>query len=85
MPEITVPLFSATGKKLPVEMPLEFIERYVNHFTVVRNRRGHIKRAYVKRILAFDDRPSSLLGIAFRQELWAGGFVWALSGVEGSS
>ena len=67
-----------------MQMPVEIIQRHEGHFTVVRNRRGYITRAYVKRILAFDDRPASGLGIAFPQHLESGRAVWALGGVRGS-
>jgi hypothetical protein len=84
MPKIAVPLFSATGRRLPVEMPVEIIDRHVGHFTVVRNRRGHVTRAYVKRVLPIDERPASGIGIAFTQQLESGHAVWALGGVRGS-
>ena len=84
VPKTNVALFSATGRLLPVEMPIEMLERHANHFTVVRNRRGYLTRAYVKRVVPLDDRPASPLGLAFRQHLECGSTVWALRKVRGS-
>jgi hypothetical protein len=62
---------------------LDLIEKNLAHFTVVRNRRGHIKAA----ILKPDLLPLvnlSKTGYSFQQTL-PSGRVWALQGVIGSS
>ena len=80
---ITVPLFSFSGRRLINHMPIDLIEKNEHHFRIVRNRRGHIKRAYVKKLQSFDSRPNSLIGVAFEQKIESGE-VWALRGVQGS-
>jgi len=61
----------------------EFLHRHRHHFELVKNRRGHIKRAICKASLSFDARPDSVLGLAFEQHLQHG-VCYALQGVTGS-
>lgn len=64
-------------------MPSEFLRRFSDHFEIVENRRGHIKRAMYKQAMSFDDRPNSTIGNAFEQHLNSGR-CYALQGVLGS-
>lgn len=64
-------------------VPLEFIEIAIGHLRVVRNKRGHITRAYLRADWSLDCRPASKIGLAFEQALDTG-HVWALHGTEGT-
>lgn len=60
----------------------EDLRKHAAHFELVRNRRGHLKRAILKeRHLALT--PLSRDGTSFLQQL-SNGAVWALRGVVGS-
>ena len=77
-----IPIYLANGN-LYQHVPLERLMENAQHFEIVRNKRGHVRRAYMKQSLNFDSRPASMIGMAFQQSLPTG-HVWALRGVTGS-
>jgi hypothetical protein len=80
---MNIPIYSANGHLLHWA-PEEGVLENARHFTLVRNRRGHLKRAVLKPAdLSLDLRPTSSVGLAFRQPLSAGS-CYALHGVAGS-
>jgi hypothetical protein len=78
-----IPIYLSNGS-LYRWIELERLLEHEDHFNVVRNKRGHIKRATLKQAVTFDSRPASMLGVAFEQPL-STGCVWALHGVAGSA
>ena len=78
----SIPIYSHDGRLIRFE-PEDHIRRHAYHFRLVENRRGHLKRAYMRPIESLDRRPNSTMGIAFEQQLTVGR-VWALRGVRGS-
>jgi len=83
-----VPVYDARGRLL-TWAPVEWCERHAGNLRAVRNRRGHLKRAYLR---ADDGEPVAWLqetgrrsnfGFAFEQALSCGR-TWALRGVRGS-
>lgn len=77
-----IPLHSEHGYILRM-LPICDVEAAEPHLRIIRNRRGHVKRAYLKPDTSLDRRPDSGIGIAFEQEL-STGLVWALRGTKGS-
>jgi hypothetical protein len=77
-----IPIYCWRGR-LVCEEPETFVRANAHHFRLVCNRRGHLKRAYIKPPASFDCRPNSTVGLHFEQELLSGR-VWALRGVRGS-
>lgn len=77
-----IPVYRADGS-LYSHVELERVLENHSHFELVRNRRGHVKRAICKPTINFDVRPSSSIGESFHQAV-PSGFVWALHGVTGS-
>jgi len=83
-----VPVYTA-DQRLLAWWPAALAARNGN-LRIVRSRRGHIKRAYlrddapviVQRLLA--ERRRSSYGAAFVQKLDSGRPLWALRGVRGS-
>ena len=84
-----IPLYSPDGRLIGWA-PLEWVERHQGNLRVVRNKRGHLKRAYLKE---HDDELTAWLqatgrrssyGRGFQQHLPCGQVVWALKGVRGS-
>lgn len=70
-------------------LAVEFLVEHAAHFRLLRNRRRHIKRAYLRQDLTLDKRPNSTMGLAFVQDLYDGrgkvcGHTHALRGVVGS-
>ena len=76
------PLHSEQGFLLRM-VAVSLIESAAPHLRVLRNRRGHVTRAYLRADQSLDCRPASKIGLAFQQALDSG-HVWALRGVEGS-
>ena len=83
-----IPLYGPDGRLIGW-VPLEWCERHEGTLRVVRNRRGHLKRAYLREHndeltlwLQQTGRRSSF-GTAFEQVLSCGR-VWSLRGVRGS-
>jgi len=83
-----IPVYSPGGELLSWA-PCEWIERHAPHLRLVRNRRGHLKRCYLRaddgelvQWLESTGRRSNF-GFAFEQQLPCGR-VWALRGVRGS-
>jgi len=83
-----VPVYSPAGKLLSWVSP-EWCERHAPHLRIVRNRRGHPRRAYLRaddsELVAWlqaTGRRSSF-GCAFEQVLTCGR-TWALKGIRGS-
>ena len=76
------PLHSAQGYILRM-LTLSEIEAAGGNVRVVRNKRGHVTRAYLKPQFSLDNRPTSRIGLAFEQVLDSG-HVWALHGAIGS-
>jgi hypothetical protein len=86
---LNVPLYSSSRHLLPIEMPLEILTRHPWRFNLVKNRRGHVVRAYVKPVSFWLDQrlangKPSAYGEAFEQKLDCG-YVLALYGVTGSN
>jgi len=84
-----VPIYDASGRLLSFASA-EWVERNEGNLRIVRNRRGHAKRCYLRAAdgelvqwLAATGRRSSF-GRGFRQPLLCGRVVWALKGVRGS-
>jgi hypothetical protein len=84
-----IPLYSPDGRLLGWA-PCEWVERHAPHLRLVRNRRGHPRRAYLKEhndeLTAWLQQTGrrSTYGTAFEQHLPCGRVVWALKGVRGS-
>jgi len=83
-----IPLYSPDGRLIGWA-PLEWCERHEGNLRLIRSRRGHPRRAYLKEHndeltawLQQTGRRSSY-GTAFQQVL-ACGRTWALRGVRGS-
>jgi hypothetical protein len=83
-----VPVYGADGRLLTFA-PSEWVEHHQGNLRLVRNRRGVLKRAYLRaddsdlvEWLAATGRRSSF-GCAFEQVLSCGR-VWALRGIRGS-
>ena len=84
-----IPLYSPDGRLIGWA-PLEWVERHEGTLRVIRSRRGHPRRAYLKEHndaltlwLQATGRRSSY-GRGFQQHLQCAGVVWALKGVRGS-
>jgi len=83
-----VPVYSPAGRLLSWA-PAEWVERHEGNLRIVRNRRGHLRRAYLRDhddaltlwLAAVGKRSS--FGRAFMQTLSCGR-TWALKGVRGS-
>ena len=84
-----IPVYSVDGKLLSWA-PLEWVERNEGNLRVIRSRRGHPRRAYLRdddsELITFliETRKRSSYGTAFEQHLPCGRVVWALKGVRGS-
>lgn len=79
-----IPIYSATGALIKY-MAAALFEPHAGRFNLVRNKRGHVKRAYIKGVVSCDHRPASYIGIAFHQHVADNcAPVWALGGVIGS-
>jgi hypothetical protein len=78
-----IPIYSPAQKLLQY-VTAENLAANASHFRLVRNRRGHVTRAYLRVSMSFDTRPFSRLGAAIEQPL-STGHVWALCGVRGSA
>ena len=80
---ILIPVYNE-AKQFLGDMRVEDLDRS-QQFVVVRNRRGHAKRAYVRPTSC---RTAPLLpggsSQSFLQETGGGSYVWALKGVYGS-
>ena len=83
-----IPVYNVDGRLLSWA-PLEWVERNAGNLKLVRSRRGHLRRAYLKEHddaltlwLQQTGRRSSY-GCGFQQVL-ACGRTWALRGVRGS-
>lgn len=83
-----VPVYSPAGRLLTWAPP-EWVERHEGNLRIVRNRRGHPQRAYLRcddgALVAFLEATGrrSNFGAAFMQTLSCGR-TWALRGVRGS-
>lgn len=77
-----IPIYSPDGLLIRFE-PEDHIRLHARHFRLIENRRGHLKRAYMRPISSLDQRPSSTMGYAFEQQLTVAR-VWALRGIRGS-
>lgn len=83
-----IPLYDASGGLLGWVAP-EWAEAHAPHLRVVRNRRGHPTRAYLRsddgELIQWLERTGrrSSFGAAFLQHL-DGCVVWSLRGVPGS-
>ncbi|MEJ5370229.1 MAG: hypothetical protein WHT08_18105 [Bryobacteraceae bacterium] len=83
-----VPVYSPAGKLLSWVSP-EWCERHQGNLRVIRSRRGHPRRAYLKEhndeltLWLQETGRRSSFGRAFQQVLNCGR-VWALRGVRGS-
>lgn len=64
-------------------LSLSEVETAGGNLRVIRNKRGHVTRCYLKPNMSLDARPNSRIGLAFEQPLDSG-HVWALRGVHGS-
>lgn len=83
MPSPSIPLYEPDQSTLVGFFSSADIER-MRGVQIVRNRRGHMQRAYRKPITARAvDSTCGWVGKAFEQYL-TGGPVWALQGVRGS-
>jgi hypothetical protein len=82
--EILIPVYNES-KEFLCNMRVEDLDRQ-QRFTVIRNRRGHAKRAYVRPTSC---RTAPLLpggsSQSFAQDVGGGVYVWALKGVHGSA
>ena len=84
-----IPLYSPDGRLIGWA-PLEWCERHEGNLKLVRSRRGHLRRAYLRdddsELITFliETRKRSSYGTAFEQHLPCGRVVWALKGVRGS-
>jgi hypothetical protein len=74
----SIPIYSPDGQLVRLNAPVAFLEANEGHFRIIRNRRGHIKRAYL-RPSALIDRPiwQGNAGQTFVERL-AGGWVWSM-------
>jgi hypothetical protein len=74
----SIPLYSASGALLRLDTPVEYVEENEGHFRVVRNRRGHATRAYMREHLP-TDRPicQGNAGAIYRESL-SSGWLWAM-------
>jgi hypothetical protein len=83
-----IPIYDPKGRLLTFA-PISFIEENAGHFRLVRSRKGHVRRCYlrdddgsvVRYLLAA--RKHSKYGHSFLQRLSCGQ-AWVLSGVTGS-
>ena len=84
---VEIPIYSVDGK-LTFWAPPEWVERNRGNLRVIRSRRGHPRRAYLRdddsELITFliETRKRSSYGCAFMQALSCGR-VWALKGVRG--
>lgn len=84
-----VPVYGADGRLL-TWAPAEWCERHQGNLRIVRNRRGHPRRAYLRaddgELTAFLEAAGkrSSFGRGFQQHLPCGRVVWALRGIRGS-
>jgi len=81
IPEM-IPIYLSSGE-LYRHIDPDQLKQHQAHFRLVRNKRGHITRAYLKQAISCDVRPTSTIGLSFEQSLCSG-HVWALRGVRGS-
>ena len=83
-----VPVYGADGRLLTF-VPAEWCERHEGNLRIVRSRRGHPQRAYLRcddgALVAFLEATGrrSNFGAAFMQTLSCGR-TWALKGIRGS-
>jgi len=84
-----IPVYNVDGKLLSWA-PAEWVERHEGNLRVIRSRRGHPRRAYLREHndeltlwLQATGRRSSF-GRGFQQHLPCGRVVWALKGIRGS-
>jgi len=84
-----VPVYSPAGRLLSFASAA-WVEHHAPHLRIVRNRRGHPRRCYLRAddgaMVAFLEATGkrSSFGCAFQQHLPCGRVVWALRGVRGS-
>jgi hypothetical protein len=81
-----IPVYSSSGNLVhSLHMSPADIDTHTIHFArIVRNRRGHITRAYLRTgLFSLSDRPSSRIGITYLQSLDSG-HVWAMRTGSGS-
>jgi hypothetical protein len=81
--EILIPVYNES-KEFLCNMRVDDLDRH-QKFVVIRNRRGHAKRAYIRPTTC---RTVPLLpggsSQSFLQDAGGGAYVWALKGVHGS-
>ena len=83
-----IPLYSPDGRLIGWA-PVEWVERHDGNLRVIRSRRGHPRRAYLKEhndaltLWLQETGRRSSFGTAFQQVLPCGR-VWALKGIRGS-
>jgi len=84
-----IPLYDAGGGLLAWVAP-DFLDQHGLHLRVIRNRRGHPTRAYLRsddgELVAWLERTGgrSGYGVGFLQHLDCGARTWALRGTPGS-